>query len=653
MKRIALHIGVSCAVALLFANVLGASVAVYISIMAGVLFVISLLIKNIRQALTVPIVMCAVMLSCLLFVFTWNNTVAPVQALDGERLYCTYKIVDIPQKTGGGYVYTVKVKSVKKDNSVQSFKTKVFTQNEIDADYYDSVSSYLEFKNSESNIFGAYCEYGENIFISAYADDEFTCEASKAKPLNYRFIKLRETIKRQTAYVTKGNEGALALSFLTGDKSALPDDVVSNFRICGASHIMAVSGFHTSLICFGIYLILKRLGVPLAPTTILTFISLLSYCAIADFSMSVIRSAIMVAVFILARLVDRKADLLNSLGLAMILICLNPFAVTDPSAVLTVCAVLGIGFVKPEFEKLYTFENDFAEFLYDGFSLTASIMITTFPAVMIFFKAVSFLGFFLNFFILPMAEIVLVSTLLFNALHFSPVLAFLPKKVMLLFSGAMLDITSFCAEKFGRLFVDVSDSVFGIAVALCFLFCGVSILTFKKISVKQLCIFMAIVFSLSGIYCHIDNENKIVAQVTGNNAVAVYNNDCLLVVDADEKDDFYFVKELSAVRNFKRAVFFDCDYDNMRIEKMMNCDTYFSSGDEIDVDLCDGIGVKCQGEVIRIDVYSDTMYVYGEYVTVDGCKAFRNVSDRFSDDRNYTFTFYRDKAVRVRREANG
>lgn len=648
--------GVSYALALLFANVLGASAAVYISITAGVLFVISLLIKDTRQALTVPIITGTVMLSCLLFAFMWNNTVVPVQSLDGERAYCTYQIVDIPQKTGAGYIYTVKINGVNKGNTPQSFKAKVFSEREIDADYYDSVSSYLNFEKTSENGFNSYCQFGDNIFIGAYADfdnSDFVCEKARSKPVNYRFIKLREFVKRNTAYVTNGDEGALALSFLTGDKSLLPDEVISNFRICGASHIMAVSGIHTALICFGVYLILKRIGVPLLPTTLITFALLLSYCAVADFSKSVIRSVITVSVLIFARLIDKRADLLNSLGIAMVLICLNPFAVTDPSAVLTVCAVLGIGFVKPEFEKLHKFKNPVAEYLYEALTLTASIMITTFPATLIFFKSISILGFFLNFILILLAEIVLVFTILFNLFSFSAVTAFIPKGVMILFGGAILDITSFCAEKFGKLFVDVSAPAFEVAVSLCLLFCAVSIFAFGKINIKRLCIFMAVAFALSGAFTYIDNENKIVAEVTENNAVAVYNSKYLAVIDADDKEDFYYVKEAMAVRNFEKAVFIDCDYDNMRIEKISNCQAYFYDGDEIDVDLCDGIGVKCQGSKIQIDVYSTTVYVNDDYVTVNGYKAFRNVSERFSNEMNYVFNFYRDNVISVRREANG
>ena len=46
-----------------------------------------------------------------------------------------------------------------------------------------------------------------------------------------------------------------------------------------------------------------------------------------------------------------KADALNSLGLATALICINPFAVSDTSAVLSVLSVLGMLAIKPKIDS--------------------------------------------------------------------------------------------------------------------------------------------------------------------------------------------------------------------------------------------------------------------------------------------------------------
>lgn len=656
MKRIAFHIGASCAIALLFANLLGASAALYISIAAGVLFAVSLLVKDLRQELVVPVITGTVMFSCLIFAFVWNNTVTPVQSLDNQRRYCTFQIIDIPQGSGSGNLYTVKIKSVKGDNSIQDFKARLYSSFYIDADYYDNVSAYLTFEKTAENGFDSYGDFGENVFIHAYTDyaeDSYKVEKTSVKPLNYSFIKLREIIKLHTAYITDGDEGALALAFFIGDKSRLSDETISNFKICGVYHVMAVSGLHASVICLGFYYILKRIGAPRLFTALSSFVLLLSYLAVADFSKSVTRSVIMVSVFIFAGLLKRKADLINSLGIAMILMCLNPFTVTDPSAVLTVCAVLGLGFVRPELSKLYQPKSSMGDYICDGLAVTASVMLTTLPAVMIFFNRVSLLGFLVNFLIIALAELTLLSVLFFNLLYFSAAASFLPKQLMIISSRAILQVVSFFADKLGRLYVDLSDTAFYIAVALCLAFCAVSIFAFRNIDIKAFCLFMAAVFVISGATVSYDNRNRVVMVVSDSSAVAVYNSECLLVIDADDTDSYYDVRDIALVRKFKKTVYVNCDFDNMRLSKLTDGDTEFYYDKKADIDLCDCIGIKCYKDRIDIEIYGRFVSVCDDCVVTDGYKAFRNVSDKFSDDGKYVFTF-RDKSdTLVRREADG
>ncbi|MDD6728469.1 MAG: ComEC/Rec2 family competence protein [Eubacteriales bacterium] len=656
MKRIALHFGASCAVALLFANVLGVNAAIYISIAAGVLFVISLLVKNIRQALTLPIVTGAVLLSCLLFIFVWNNSVSPVQALDGQRAYSTFQIVDIPKKTGDGFIYTAKVKTVDKENSAQNFKVKIFSEAEITADYYDDISAYLTFEKTADNAFDSYGDFGESIFIRAYTDfgsGEFVFDNSTSKPLNYYFIKLRERIKRNTAYVTKGDEGPLALALFIGDKSELSANTQSNFKISGVYHVMAVSGLHTSVICLGVYYILKKLRVPLPVTVIATYLTLFSYLAAADFSRSVVRSAITVCVFVTAGLISKRADRLNSLGAAMIILCLNPFAVTDASAVLTVCAVIGITCVKPELDKLIKTKKHTLRFIFESLSLTGAIMITTLPASMLFFDSVSLLGFIANLIIIPFTEITLVSALLFNLFSFSAVTAFLPKYVMIFSSKVMLEVTSFLAEHFSFLYMDISDRMFFIMVSLCLLFCGISILIFKKIDIKPFCVFIACAFVMTTTLTVYSDSKSVYMNVSGYNVVTVCDSDNILIIDLDDGDDYYAVRDIVLHGNYKNAVLFNCDYDRQRTEKLFNCPVQFFNLQEIDIDLCSDIGVKYSNTNLQITIFDESISVSDDYVIFDGCKAFRGVSDKFRDDRNYVFKFSDNKTVQVRREANG
>lgn len=655
MKRVAFHIGASCALALVFSNIFGARASQYICIAAGIVFVLSLSFKRIRQALVLPIVTCSVMLSCLLFVFVWNNTVVPIQSLDSQRLYCTFQICDKAEKTGAGYKYTVNVSSVQKPNAPQDFKTIVFSTQELDANYYDNVSAYLNFEKEYENGFDSFGDFGNNIFIKSHTDFqglEYTVSENKRKPVNYAFIKLREKIKKNTAYVTEGDEGRLALAFLIGEKDELPRNITSNFKACGVYHVMAVSGLHTSLICLGLYWLLKRIGVPLPVNTFITFLALLSYCTVSDFSSSVIRSVITVSAYIFSKLINRKSDLLNSLGVSMTILCLNPFSVTDSSAVLTVCSVLGITIIYPQFLKM-RFKEDYFQVLYNAFSLTFSVTLAVLPASLIFFDSLSVVSLVLNIVIIPLSEILLVAVLFYNILSFWSPLAFLPKLMMIWLSKMVLTITDFFAQRLAFLYLDLSDRMFLILCAVCFLWLSVSILILKKVSFKGFLAFVLSVFLIfGGIFIKTDKD-KIYLNVSYSNCICVYDRKNLLVFDADSSDDYYYIKRICELRKFDKAVLVNSDYDKAIISKMLDCDTAFYSGEKTNVDLWGNVDVKYHKEYMQLSIYNKQVNIYSEFVFVGNYKAYRNVSDNFSDEKNYVFAFSKNADVKVRREKDG
>ena len=84
---------------------------------------------------------------------------------------------------------------------------------------------------------------------------------------------------------------------------------------------MAVSGLHLSVIVGSLYWLLRKLRLSAWLTTVLTGAVLLVYDGVAGFSASVVRASLMMAVLLAARLFGRKADGLNSLGLAVFLLC--------------------------------------------------------------------------------------------------------------------------------------------------------------------------------------------------------------------------------------------------------------------------------------------------------------------------------------------
>lgn len=135
----------------------------------------------------------------------------------------------------------------------------------------------------------------------------------------------------------------LCIGVLLGDKTVLSPEVRRDFRRVGASHILAVSGMHFSILISGLLFALVKMGVPmkLRYTAALVFIVL--YIGIIGFSPSVVRAGIMWVLVCIARLIYEQTDALTSLFFAAAIMCfVTPYAVFDIGFLLSVTASCGL-----------------------------------------------------------------------------------------------------------------------------------------------------------------------------------------------------------------------------------------------------------------------------------------------------------------------
>ena len=148
---------------------------------------------------------------------------------------------------------------------------------------------------------------------------------------------------------------------ITGLKGGISRDMREAFSTTGLAHILSISGTHFGLLAFILFTIMKagikglpascltRMTLYITPTQIavvLTLPVLLIYAVISGLSTPTIRSFIMVFIYMLALLLGRKNQWLNSLSIAASLMLLwNPASLFELSFLLSFTAVLSIGFV--------------------------------------------------------------------------------------------------------------------------------------------------------------------------------------------------------------------------------------------------------------------------------------------------------------------
>ena len=100
-------------------------------------------------------------------------------------------------------------------------------------------------------------------------------------------------------------------AILLGDDNDLDLDTKSDFQASGTYHVLVVSGLHVTALAAGLFWLLSLLRVPSIANTLLVAGAVLSYTAVAGAGTPVVRAALMVLLYLVARLVYRERALLN------------------------------------------------------------------------------------------------------------------------------------------------------------------------------------------------------------------------------------------------------------------------------------------------------------------------------------------------------
>lgn len=137
-----------------------------------------------------------------------------------------------------------------------------------------------------------------------------------------------------------GQNGAFAGAILTGDRSRIDPAVLDQLRASNLAHLLAISGLHMGLLTGFVYLII-RYGLALWPRAALAlptkkvgaFVALLiglGYLFISGGNVATQRAFIMVAVVLIAVMLDRPAFTLRAVALAaMIVLAARPESLNE------------------------------------------------------------------------------------------------------------------------------------------------------------------------------------------------------------------------------------------------------------------------------------------------------------------------------------
>ncbi len=258
----------------------------------------------------------------------------------------------------------------------------------------DIISGKVRLSEPQTDILGLWrTDYANGVYLKAYNEEPLLITGREETSFFDISYNLRNYI-RNVCRKIGGEEGGLVLSLLTGDKIDLSDETLEEFRRCGLSHIMAVSGMHLSVVTGIVITFMDKIECSRRLRQFICIGFMLFVMTAASFSYSVLRAGIMSAIVIFSFDIGRKSKPINSLGAAVTVISiLSPFAVTDIGFLLSVSATFGILTVMPVlYRMLFRIRIGFLRWVAISIAVSFSATVGILPIASVIFSSVSFMG---------------------------------------------------------------------------------------------------------------------------------------------------------------------------------------------------------------------------------------------------------------------
>jgi ComEC/Rec2-related protein len=240
------------------------------------------------------------------------------------------------------------------------------------------------------------------------------------------FSDTRQQIKRYFLKTLGQEQGLITTSLLFGSRVAkIPDEVMLGIKRLGLSHIFAASGFHLMLLAGFLQFIFTRLRLNSRLESLLIITLSIIYTGLAGFSPSIVRSAVCITAFYLAKLANRKINNLKLLTiLAGIVIFIDPYSILDLGLQLSYLATLAILiWGSPINQRL---EEGFSagKYIRESFALSLAVQTLIAPLTLYYFKSFPVWSILANLIFTPLLSMVIVLAVFGMSFIISPILGF-------------------------------------------------------------------------------------------------------------------------------------------------------------------------------------------------------------------------------------
>ncbi len=433
------------------------------------------------------------------------------------------KITDISEYTGDKCRYTVKGKI----NGKQTATVTVY------ADLYDcSINDRLKFtgiaETYENDYLFNSLDYNRSkgIFLTCYEVSSLEIIPDDSFSATRLLYKYKQTVTEFVKRNLPDTQASMVCGMLFGDKSGMDEDDKTLFYRMGIGHVMAVSGLHLVLFCGMFTFIFDRIKLGRIKRFVFLEVLMLAFAVCSGLSDSILRASLMMTLMNLAPLFSRKADTLNSIGTAfVVLTAINPFAITNPSLALSVTGTFAAGVFAPFLTKNFG-EDTFMKRQFRNSVYMFLVSLAVMPFSMIFFGKSSLVSPIANIFLTPLCMFALLIALI------SSLTVFLNPVFLIKLSGVLCELVMFIVKQVGKLKfseINFTDEMKYISAGV-ILICLTVFLIFR--TQKSLAVSVAVsfgIFVLSAVSGKVLMADKLNIALLGDKGVDV------IVLSCDQK----------------------------------------------------------------------------------------------------------------------
>ncbi len=273
-------------------------------------------------------------------------TVEPYQKYINNTHEIHGEIDDFLYESYGTSHYKVEVMEIDGEKLDNTFHVSMSSYFPIACDIGDHILGEVEFTELRENTdtFYYYSAFSDGYSLEADLDiGNYYVIENNEHDLSYYITMFRKSIEEKINVIYSEDTADIISALILGDRHRIDDDIYDMFTYSGANHILVVSGMHLSIIMGLFMFAINKIDInrKVKYFTVIPF--LLMYILISGMGLSVVRSGIMMLILIISLILGEEADAMNSLGFAVLMICLvNPFSSADFGFLLSVSATAGI-----------------------------------------------------------------------------------------------------------------------------------------------------------------------------------------------------------------------------------------------------------------------------------------------------------------------